>query len=67
MLPILLLGLLSASVESATFLDRLHPWGWKLRLLHPDAGTRIAAFPALAGFAAAFATAGGLLFARRDL
>lgn len=66
-LPIVVLGLASASLESAGWLDLLHPWGWKLRLLHPDAGTRVGAYAALAGFTALFAGAAGLVFARRDL
>ena len=66
-LPIVVLGLLAASFESAAWLDLLHPWGWKLRLLHPDAATRVGAFTALAGFTGALAAAAGLLFARRDL
>jgi len=66
-LPLIALGLLSAGFESAAWLDLLHPWGWKLRLLHPDAGVRLGAYAALAGFTAAFAAVGGLLFVRRDL
>lgn len=66
-LPMVLLGLLSASFESAAWLDLLHPWGWKLRLLHPDTTIQLGAFAALAGFTVVFAGAGCLLFSRRDL
>lgn len=66
-LPIVLLSALSAGLESLTWLDLLHPWGWRLRLLHPETSTRIAALAALAAFTAGFATIGGMLFVRRDL
>ena len=66
-LPIALLGAASASAESLAWLDLMHPWGWRLRLLHPEAATRIEAFMVLAGFTVAFAVVGGVLFARRDL
>jgi hypothetical protein len=65
--PIVVLGLLAASFESAAWLELLQPWGWKLRLLHPEPAARALAFGALAAFTAAFGAAGGVLFARRDL
>ena len=66
-LPLVALGMLGARFESAAWVDLLHPWGWKLRLLHPDAGVRAGAFAAMAGFTAALACVGLGLFARRDL
>ena len=66
-LPLVALGLLGARFESAAWIDLLHPWGWKLRLLHPDAGVRLGAFTAQAGFTVLLAGAGVGLFARRDL
>jgi hypothetical protein len=66
-LPIVVLGLTAARFESAAWVRWLHPWGWKLLLLHPECPTRLWAFGAMAAFTAAFALAGGAVFARRDL
>ncbi|MDJ0851388.1 MAG: hypothetical protein QNK04_23685 [Myxococcota bacterium] len=66
-LPLLALGVLGARFDALAWIDLLHPWGWKLRLLHPDAGVRAGAYAAMLAFTAALAWVGAVLFARRDL